>query len=76
MGKNAPIPRRKGLRARANKGASANRGDFQLKHRNDDTKQGHSIGPWLIAFIVFVVCGSAIVQIFENIQRNNPTNAT
>ncbi|CRK97154.1 CLUMA_CG010551, isoform A [Clunio marinus] len=53
----------------ANEKASKNitlRGNVPKSTKNGDEKL--SVGPWLLALFLFVVCGSAIFQIIQSIR--------
>ncbi|KAK1786746.1 hypothetical protein P4O66_017145 [Electrophorus voltai] len=42
------------------------RGNVKTSKNNNDDKV--SVGPWLLALFIFVVCGSAIFQIIQSIR--------
>uniref|UniRef100_G3MNB9 Stress-associated endoplasmic reticulum protein n=1 Tax=Amblyomma maculatum TaxID=34609 RepID=G3MNB9_AMBMU len=53
----------------ANEKASKNvvlRGNVPKTTKPQDEK--YPVGPWLLAFFIFVVCGSAIFQIIQSIR--------
>jgi hypothetical protein len=58
-----PIPRGKGRRSKVEKSAAVNRFERQAIEK----KAGNTVGPWLMGFFVFVVVGSAVVQIFRTL---------
>uniref|UniRef100_A0A8C9KNQ5 Stress-associated endoplasmic reticulum protein n=1 Tax=Panthera tigris altaica TaxID=74533 RepID=A0A8C9KNQ5_PANTA len=41
--------------------------DFPFLQRNAPEEKA-SVGPWLLALFIFVVCGSAIFQIIQSIR--------
>ncbi|XP_018119296.1 stress-associated endoplasmic reticulum protein 1 [Xenopus laevis] len=43
------------------------RGNVAKSSRNV-TEEKSSVGPWLLALFIFVVCGSAIFQIIQSIR--------
>lgn len=60
------IPRT--YRKKAVKGANAKKGQFKYKTKEEMEEQQSNVGPWLVAFILFVVVGSAVVQILNTIE--------
>ncbi|EEB17971.1 stress associated endoplasmic reticulum protein, putative [Pediculus humanus corporis] len=53
----------------ANEKASKNitmRGVVQKSSKSQDDK--YRVGPWLLALFIFVVCGSALLQIIQSIR--------
>ena len=65
------LPRGKGMRQKVAKSEQRKRGAAVAVK----AEKSNTVGPWVLALLVFVVCGSALVQILNVLSKDNTPGA-
>lgn len=66
-------PRNRGMRQKSEKLAQRKRGAPVAGTRADKV-EGYTVGPWLLGFFLFVVVGSAAVEVLRILSQDNTPN--